>query len=208
MGQADATGRGRAREHSRVVKTDDELQIVWGEVYVPGFPDSQGDYMTAREVQKMAYRWLVQGDIKDCYDVNHDGRVYKVHPVESFIARKGDADFIEGSWVVGVYVEDASLWDRVKKGELNGFSIQARVLSETKDLDLQIPDQAEGVTLKSDGHEHRFTVLFDDKGNIVGGETDYVSGHRHAIKRGTMTEPADGHRHRFSLLDVVQRLAA
>jgi Putative phage serine protease XkdF len=30
-----------------IKKADEELQVVWGEVYAPGIPDSQDDFMTA-----------------------------------------------------------------------------------------------------------------------------------------------------------------
>jgi Putative phage serine protease XkdF len=195
-------------EHHATFKADDELQIVWGEVYVPGFPDSQGDFMTTTEVRKMAHSFMARGGSPDygmkCTDIDHDGTIYKVAVVESFIARKDDPDFIPGAWVVGTYVEDPKVWAGIKKGEFNGFSMEALVYDKPCDLDVEFPDSIEGVTLKADAddpHTHVYKVMLDYAGQIIGGETNFVKGHRHMIKRGTITEEAEGHRHRFSFLD-------
>lgn len=197
----------QGRHHTRKSKADDELQIVWGEVYVPGFPDSQGDFMTTSEVRKAAHRWLAKGDLQFCIDVNHDGQSYNAHPVESFIARKGDPEgFLDGSWVVGVHVECPSLWGRIKKGELNGFSMEALVFSDQVEIDIDMPEQLGGLTMKSEGHQHIYKAWIDENGCITDGETDYVDGHRHTIKRGTITEESYGHRHRFSFLDNAPRM--
>src|SRR5580693_5496603 len=81
-------------QRKSVFKADPELQLVWGVVYSPGFPDSQGDFMTAVEVRKMAHSFMSRGGSPDygmkCCDVDHDGSIRKVCVVESFIARKGD----------------------------------------------------------------------------------------------------------------------
>ena len=44
-----------------IKKTDDEQQLVYGEVYAPGFPDSQGDFMSAENIQRMAFEQLEHG---------------------------------------------------------------------------------------------------------------------------------------------------
>ena len=45
-------------DYCRIRKTDDELQIVYGEVYAPNVPDVHGEFMTPVEVRKMAHRFL------------------------------------------------------------------------------------------------------------------------------------------------------
>ena len=63
-------------------------------------------------------------------DTEHNHQVSGATIVESFIARKGDPDFAEGAWVLGVRMTDGELWERVKSGELNGFSVDAVVILE------------------------------------------------------------------------------
>ena len=77
-------------------------------------------------------------DLKnDQIDRNHKGLKDKGSVVESFIVRKGDPDFIEGAWVVGVHVPDKEVWQQIVKGELTGFSIEgtAHLVEDRGDLE-------------------------------------------------------------------------
>lgn len=97
-------------------------QIVYGEVYVPGELDSHGDFMRAETIEKMAQQFLRSGLVKNI-DTEHDMQPNGSEVVESFIARKGDPNFTEGAWVLGVKVNDPQLWAAVQSGEINGFSM-------------------------------------------------------------------------------------
>jgi len=180
----------------------DELHIVWAEVYCPpNVPDTEGDYMDRETIQTMAYKFMQDGRQRQI-DVQHDNNLVQgACVVESFIARKGDPDFIEGAWVVGVYVPDADVWARIKKGEINGFSIEAIVSRSQTILEVDLPPIISGRTTKNAEHEHQYHVAYGEKGEFLGGKTDSVNGHFHLIKRGTITEEADGHTHRFSFVE-------
>lgn len=183
---------------------DEEQRIVWAEVYAPNRPDSDGEYMDAAGIRKMAYEFMSRMAL-DQIDSDHDNNVVDgCRVVESFIARKGDPDFIEDAWVVGVHIPDDDTWDRVKKGELNGFSMEAMVYKEQLEVTLEVPPVIQGKTMKAeDGHSHVFHVAYAEDGRFIGGKTDTVDGHYHTIKRGTVTEESDGHRHKFSHVDEV-----
>lgn len=190
-------------------KFDEDLQIVYGEVYAPsGVPDSQGDVMSAEAIRKMAHKFLADMRV-DQIDVNHDHSMTGANVVESFIAQKGDSNFIEDSWVVGVHVPDPTLWKRIKSGDLNGFSMEASVIARKVKLEVDIPAEVHGETMVAEGAKHRFVVFFDEDGNFLGGRTtdDIEVGHGHQILNGTTTEPADGapdgHVHRFSFLEFM-----
>ena len=201
-----------------VKKTNEELQLVYSEVYAPNVPDSQGDFMTVEEIRLMAHDFLARG-ITDQVDVRHDNDTsYGCHVVESFIARKGDPDFIADSWVVAVHVGDPQLWQAIKKGEINGFSMQANVRVREKILEIDVPDDGlvrgmtgppSGALEGQPGHTHRFTLRFSQVGDLIGGETDEVAGHSHVIRAATVTEPPrgepTGHVHRFSFLEALGR---
>lgn len=184
-------------------KTVDEKQVVYGEVYVPDVIDSQGDYMNAEEIEKMAWRFMREGRVSKV-DTNHDLQDNGSIVVESFIARPNDPDFVPGSWVVGVHIPDESLWRMVKSGELNGYSMYGMGQRRSQWVELDLPDDRilKGDTGETAGHTHRYSLLFDDKGNIIGGETDTVNGHSHKILKGTATEEAQNHRHRFSIMEA------
>lgn len=187
-----------------VIKSDTpDQQLVYGEVYAPMKPDSDGEFMTAEEIQKMAHDF-VRSQKMNMIDTNHDNQLVEgVSVVESFIARKGDPDFIPGSWVVGVHVNDAATWDAIKKGEINGFSMEAMVQREEHYMTMELPPVVTGLTSKSEEHTHTYYVGYSPQGEFLGGTTDMVEGHRHAIKGGTTTETVDGHRHKFSSVDTV-----
>ena len=187
----------------QIKKLDQEEQIVFGEVYAPGFPDSQGDFSSAEQIKKMAYNFLRKG-ITSNIDVNHSQIPSGSYVVESFIARKDDPIFIPGSWVIGVKVPDPAIWQMVKSGELNGFSLDGMGVRTETVFEIDMPDVLKGETDDVSGHRHTFFVKYDDEGNFLGGYTDPgPNGHVHSIARGTVTEQADHHTHRFSFVEGV-----
>ena len=104
-------------------KTNEEKQVVYGEVYIPNKKDSDGNWITADTIEKMAHDFMRKGGVNKI-SKGHDGQCDKGVIVESFIARSSDPDYAEGSWVVGVHVPDAKIWKQVKDGTLTGFSIE------------------------------------------------------------------------------------
>jgi hypothetical protein len=184
-----------------VLKLDVEEQIVMGVVYAPGLPDSHGDYMTAVEIKKACHDFMM-----------HDNMRYGCEIVECFIVRKGDPDFpIEGSWVAAVHCPDP-IWERVKKGELNGFSMEALAFRETKELDLEFPPQVKGITTKHDDHTHEFEIMFGPEGEFIGGKTSIAvdadgKSHYHAIRKGVITEETLGHTHKFAYIENMPRMS-
>jgi hypothetical protein len=187
---------------------DDEQQIVWAEVYAPNIPDTDGEFMDAETIRKMAYKFM-EDHKQTKIDLRHNNRLVKgACMVESFIARKDDPTFIEGSWVAGIHVPDKAVWHAIKSGEINGFSMEAYVHKRVVELEIDIPPIISGKTMKhEDGHEHTFDVAYDDRGNFLGGRTGTVNGHNHIIKRGTVTEVENGHNHRFSFVDFLNMAA-
>lgn len=183
-----------------IKKQDAEQQIVFGEVFAPGVTDAQGDRMSAAEIAKAAYLFMEKGRLTTI-DTNHDLLPNGSYIVETFIAREGDPTFIAGAWVIGVKVPDPALWAAIKKGELNGFSLDGAGFREEVTLEVEIPEALSGLTDRVQDHAHQFTVRFDADGNFLGGETDIVQGHRHTITRGTLTDESAGHSHRFSYVE-------
>lgn len=186
-----------------IKKSDDDEQIVYGEVYAPGVPDSQGDFMTVETIKEMAHEFLRKGFVSRI-DTNHDQTDNGSYVVESFIARDDDPVFIPHSWVIGVKIPDPSLWALVKSGELNGFSLDGYGIRVPKTVEMLIPDVLTGMTDEADGHTHEFFVRFNDEGVFIGGYTSPgPDGHIHRILRGTATEVEKDHSHRFSFVEGV-----
>lgn len=189
-----------------ILKTDAlEQRMVWAEVYAPSRPDVDGEYMSAETIRKMAYDFARDLRLKSV-DVEHDNSVAEnVAIVETFIARKGDPDFIADAWVVGMHINDDQLWADVKAGKINGFSVEALVTKSPKMVEIEIPDEVVGKTSLEQDHDHQFMVKYSEQGRFLGGQTTPgPDGHVHLIARGTITEETNGHQHRFSSVDNVE----
>ena len=121
-------------------------------------------------------------------DVQHDNVPISAYPVESYIETEEGKDWPVGSWIMGVKIEDAGVWKKIKKGELNGFSFEAMVYKVPMVAEVSyFPDDL-GITAENEGHDHVYFIEYDEEGRIVGGETSYDAGHRHTIKMGTATD--------------------
>jgi len=185
-----------------ITKSDQELQIVYGEVYAPNVPDSDGDFMDIETIRKAAHKFIQNNNTHNI-DKQHENELTGSYVVESFIARKGDPDFIEDAWVVGVHIPDPTLWDEIKKGEINGFSMEASVRGTATTLELEIPDVITGGTTETNEHTHKFFVKFAEDGTFLGGYTDDHQGHTHTITYGTETGESEGHKHLFSFVEAM-----
>lgn len=199
----DAEQRGQGR----IVKVDSWRQVVFAEVYVPDYPDSHGDYASAESIEKMAHGFLRNG-LTNQVDVEHNNETGGGYLVESFIARKGDPDFIAGSWVAAVKIEDAALWQQVLDGEINGFSFEGLARTRPGEVEIEVRETLTVKTAESKGHTHKVFLRFDpETGEFLGGQTDPgPDGHVHTATKGTITDRAGSprHAHRFSYIEEVQ----
>lgn len=176
-------------------------QVVFAEVLVPETPNVFGDYWTKPAIREAAYTFMREGF---GIDLDHDnvditGRVYVV---ETFIAREGDPDFIGGSWVVGMKIEDPQLWQDVLDNKINGYSYEALISFLTATLHIEDDGVRTGFTEPDleDGHRHAFMVMVDEDGRPTSGGTDEVNGHWHEITSYPVTATAAGHNHRYNLV--------
>lgn len=180
----------------KIKKVNNDQQIAYGEVYRPNEVDSHGDFMSAETIEKMAHGFMTKALVISI-DTQHDNVPNGSYPVESFIARENDPDYAPGSWVLGIKVTHEDLWNKIKKGEFNGFSVEAMAKKMPVVASVSVYSFVCGVTEDNDGHSHGFVVFLNDIGRVVRGYTSEENGHTHTIKAGTATEISDGHAHRF-----------
>lgn len=123
----------------RFSKTDDEKRQVFGwasVVALDGRPvvDRQGDLITPEEIEKAAYAYVV-----DSRKGGHqhrrtdDGQPFHASDmIESIvftpekIAKMGLPDDFPVGWWVGYKVRDEDTWERIKSGDVTGFSIHGK----------------------------------------------------------------------------------
>ena len=118
----------------RVVKADDEQRYTLGVAYPVDEVDSHGDFTDAAELEKAAWGFIANVVNKSEAGVgtdHADGTDGAAQVVESYIYRgptwvdedSGEVIAKTGDWLVGaVWTEEA--WERIKKDELTGWSIQ------------------------------------------------------------------------------------
>lgn len=120
----------RVRITSKILKhwidPETEERLVTGEALVPEETDLQGDIISAEEVKKSAHHFL-----RECMTmgVQHTATCPDLYPVESYIA-PCDLDFDgrvvkAGSWIVTTLIKADHIWEKVKSGEITGYSIEA-----------------------------------------------------------------------------------
>jgi len=184
-----------------LIKSEDE-RLVYGAVYDPLDVDSQGEAMTAPEIKKMAHLFLEKGIIKNI-DENHNQIPSGCVVVESyFVDWEGHPDgFVKGAWVLVTRIEPDELWEKVKSGELNGYSFQGDGRSVTLDALVDMPIFGKGETEDSvDGilppHRHSVEVAFDKDGKLIKTETGEALSHTHEISKATATLKSFDHSHR------------
>ena len=182
---------------TKIIRSDEDRQIIYGEVYAPSRLDTHGEMMLAEDIETMAHRFL-RLDLSKSIDVRHNNIPIEAYPIESFIARKGDPDYTEGAWVMGVKIEDADIWSEIKKGNLNGFSFQAFVKPVQATVEVEIMRDQVGKTEMAEDHEHYYFVQLDENGKVIGGRTSKAAdGHWHLIDSNSVTKKTDNHNHRL-----------
>ena len=100
-------------------------------VYPEHTYDSQGDRAQPAEIEKMAHDFMIRSQR---FDFQHIADIPKgaAYVVESYIAPVDfsmtlgngiSKEIRKGSWVVATYFADESLWELVKAGKINAYSI-------------------------------------------------------------------------------------
>ena len=186
---------------TKLVQRGDYERVVFAEVLVPNVLNSFGDLYTEEAIKEFAYAYAKQGY---GIDVQHDNVDVSgpVYVIESFIARDGDPDFIKGSWVVGMKIEDDDIWAQVLDGQINGFSYEALVNMTPVVVTANRGVQVSGVTSPHpvDGHTHTYVLVLDEYNKPAAGGTSLDNGHSHTIQSHTVTEVSSGHNHRIQVI--------
>lgn len=107
-----------------VLKNNGEQRTVLGIVLEPETVDSQGDIYSEDEITKTAWKFL---ENYQNFGLMHSELVPEILPLESYVAPTdfniGGQVVKKGTWVLRVRVLDDEIWDKVKSGDLTGFSI-------------------------------------------------------------------------------------
>lgn len=90
-------------------------------------------------IEKMMRKYFKENKIHNV-NTNHDSKEFKdgVYMMESYIVGDRNSsnvfpDLPEGSWVATFYVENDEVWEKVKKSEYNGFSLEGFFIEKYED---------------------------------------------------------------------------
>lgn len=112
-----------------ISKTDEEKRIVKGVVYKPNQLDTQGDWMDPVEIEKAAHNFMKNLRLKNV-DTKHNLEAVDAYVCESYITKSDDPDgYPEGSWIVAMKIEDDDIWEDVKAGEYQSFSMWGQAVA-------------------------------------------------------------------------------
>ena len=108
-----------------ILKADSEKHTVTGIVYEPDTEDSQGDFMTAEEIEKAAHYFLKNGgkvDIQHSFKEEESAVV-----VESYVTKSDGVinghDVKKGTWIATVEINDDDIFKDIEDGKITGFSM-------------------------------------------------------------------------------------
>ena len=134
----------------KVVFLEDEAKekhMVVGPVLIPDMPiyrnqDGEEFYIqfSKESIEKLAYNYIKQGYNMTSFTAQHQYPVSEVYIVESWLKttendKSNDLGFDcpIGTWFVGAKVNNLEVWEDIKDGKMNGFSVEAFVsLDELK----------------------------------------------------------------------------
>lgn len=123
--QRDIIWKSRDEVLIPISKVDTEQRMVYGVVYSPESPDTDGDWADAETIKTAAHGFMKAGQTGNI-DKQHDFVAGQGYIAESWILRSPDPlfpDENEGAWCVGIYVNDNETWDLVKSGDIGGISL-------------------------------------------------------------------------------------
>lgn len=120
------------------LSTDDERRIVSGVALIPDFPiyrrneDGTEFYLvfTAEAIRRVVERFYARNN-STSVNLNHADAVNSCVIFESMIVDHARgiapvefAEYPDGTWVVSTKINDATLWEDIKTGKYNGFSVE------------------------------------------------------------------------------------
>jgi len=102
------------------------------ELYNTPYIDSQGDWTKISTLQKAAREFMASDRM---FDMNHKGHEYQFSVLESMVIDedgivKFSHELKKGAWLMTLRIDDDDVWQKIKSGELTGFSIGGSAYTE------------------------------------------------------------------------------
>jgi hypothetical protein len=113
-------------------------------------------------IEKMMKKYFRENKIHKV-NVNHDSKQKKdgVYMMESYIVGDRNTsnlfpDLPEGSWVATYYVDNDEVWEKIKSGEYNGFSLEGYFIEKYEDDMIEkVKEELEAIIESNDTDENK-----------------------------------------------------
>lgn len=133
---------------------NDEQMIVSGPVLIPDARIFRNDalgmryvFFSKETIKEIAEKFISKNGMK--FNLQHTDKVAHLNIVESYFAKEGNTFGVpEGSWIITAKVKDADVWEGIKEGKFNGFSLEALFNNELVGIEEQFNKQKERMDLK------------------------------------------------------------
>jgi len=108
-----------------ILTKSEELRLIYGVVLKPNSEDLQGDVVSKDDIRQAAHDFLISSREAG---ISHQSPA-PASSVESYLAPTdmalGNQKIDEDSWIIGIKVDSEEIWQAVKSGIFNSFSIGA-----------------------------------------------------------------------------------
>lgn len=130
---------GKEEKKRHIILSNQEKKIICGAVLIPDFPiyrynEYDGEYyitFPAETIESLAYNYIANNQI-NTFTAQHEKKVYGVNIIESWIKTSENDKSVDlgldlpvGSWIVMAKVNDDNIWNEIKEGRMNGFSVES-----------------------------------------------------------------------------------
>lgn len=186
-----------------IVKNEDQ-RIVSGIIAEPLVLDTDNEFYTRAGVLKMYYDFVSQRLQKNI-DREHNNILTGSEINKTYIALENDPDnYPEGAWIGECKINSDADWEAVKRGEINGYSVEISTLKIDVTVSSEQMVLAKGMSELSLGdvlpeHLHEVILYFDSLGRVIKAEVAELLGHKHTVTKATATDMNLGHSHRLIL---------
>lgn len=143
-------GMANIESYGSILMADSKTHFITGVVYEPMSADAHDDFMTAEEIvkaEKYFRETSNQIDIQHSFEKSDACEV-----VESWITKCdctiGGEEVKKGTWMMTVKIEDDTLWNKILKKEITGYSMGG--VGKYSDEDIDLEEKSTDMVEKSD----------------------------------------------------------
>lgn len=129
----------KEKQHKKISLSKDERHLVYGAVLIPDMPILRYDEFDGEfyiqfpkdTVEKLAFDFVQNGMVSN-FTKQHSSDTDGVRVVESWVktsendkSKDFGLDCPIGTWFIGAKINDETIWNDIKDGKMNGFSIES-----------------------------------------------------------------------------------